>query len=149
MPTMKFAWWISPTTLSISVSGGHSPPYDKAPNMSQQNIIPVKHEGYVHVVPLPVLFAVFAALIVFTVLTVSATRYDLGSWNLIVAMAIATAKASLVVLYFMHLRYDHPFNALIFIAALVFVALFISLALLDTLQYQPDIQSWQQAHPAD
>ena len=115
--------------------------------MPQQNTLPVKHESYVHIVPLPVLWAVFAALIVFTVLTVSASRYDLGSWNLIVAMAIATVKASLVVLFFMHLRYDNPFNALIFIAALVFMALFISLALLDTLQYQPDIQSWQQAHP--
>ena len=115
--------------------------------MPQQNTLPEKHEGFVHVVPLPVLWAVFAALIVFTVLTVSATRYDLGSWNLVLAMAIATVKASLVVLFFMHLRYDNPFNALIFIAALVFVALFISLTLLDTLQYQPDIQNWQQAHP--
>jgi cytochrome c oxidase subunit IV len=115
--------------------------------MSQENIIPAEHESYVHVVPLPVLGGVFAALIVFTVLTVSVTRFDLGSWNLILAMAIATVKASLVVLYFMHLRYDNPFNAIIFIAALVFVALFISLTLLDTMQYQPDIQHWQQTHP--
>jgi cytochrome c oxidase subunit IV len=115
--------------------------------MSQQNIMPAQHESYVHVVPLPVLFAVFAALIVFTILTVSAARYDLGPWNLVLAMAIATVKASLVVLFFMHLRYDNPFNALIFIAALVFMTLFISLTLLDTLQYQPDIRNWQQAHP--
>ena len=117
--------------------------------MSQPTAIPAKHECYVHIMPLPVLGAVFAALIVFTVLTVSATRFDLGSWNLVVAMAIATVKASLVVLYFMHLRYDHPFNAIIFIAALVFVTLFISLTLLDTLQYQPDIQTYQQTHPAE
>ena len=111
--------------------------------MSDPTPLPAKHESYVHIVPLPVLVAVFTTLIVFTFLTVSATRYDLGSWNLILAMAIATVKASLVVLYFMHLRYDNPFNALIFIAALVFVTLFISLTLLDTMQYQPDIQNWK------
>jgi cytochrome c oxidase subunit 4 len=115
--------------------------------MSEHNTLPEKHAGYVHVVPLPVLFAVFATLIVFTVLTVAATWYNLGAWNLIIAMAIATFKASLVVLYFMHLRYDYPFHALIFITALVFVALFISLTLFDTLQYQPDIRLWQQVNP--
>jgi cytochrome c oxidase subunit IV len=98
--------------------------------------------------PLSVLVAVFAALIFFTVITVAATWLDMGPWSLILAMAIATVKASLVVLYFMHLRYDSGFNALIFIAALVFMALFISICLLDTLQYQPDIHAWQQAHPA-
>jgi cytochrome c oxidase subunit 4 len=115
--------------------------------MSQQNTLPAKPESYVHAVPLPVLFAVFAALVVLTVLTVAATWYDLGSWNLVIAMAIATVKASLVVLFFMHLKYDNPFNAIIFIAALVFMTLFISMTLLDTLQYQPDVRSWQQAHP--
>lgn len=115
--------------------------------MSTPDSDPEKHAGYVHIVPLPVLFLVFFILTIFTVLTVAVTRYDLGSWNLIIAMAIATVKASLVVLYFMHLRYDNPFNALIFIAALVFMTLFISITLLDTLQYQPDIRSWQQTHP--
>jgi cytochrome c oxidase subunit 4 len=104
-------------------------------------------ENYGHVVPFPILAGVFAALIVLTFVTVAATWFDLGSWNLILAMAIATVKASLVALFFMHLRYDHPFNALIFVAALLFMALFISLTLNDTLQYQPDIQSWQQAQP--
>jgi cytochrome c oxidase subunit 4 len=106
-------------------------------------------KNYAHVVPLPILFAVFAVLLILTGLTVSATWIDLGSWNLILAMAIATVKASLVVLYFMHLRYDNPFNALIFIAALAFVTLFISLTLLDTLQYQPDIRNWQEANPVN
>ena len=92
-----------------------------------------------------VLLTVFALLMVLTVLTVSATRIDLGDWNLVIAMVIATAKAALVALYFMHLRYDHPFNALVFVAALLFLTLFISLALLDTLEYQPDIESWQES----
>ena len=103
--------------------------------------------GLAHVVSVRVLLTVFALLMVLTVLTVSATRVDLGDWNLVIAMGIATAKAGLVALYFMHLRYDHPFNALVFVAALVFLTLFISLALLDTLEYQPAIESWQESQP--
>jgi cytochrome c oxidase subunit IV len=102
-------------------------------------------ENHAHAVPLPVLAAVFAALIFMTGLTMAATWYDLGSWNLIIALGIATLKAALVVLYFMHLRYDNPFNAIVLITALLFVALFLGLTLLDTFQYQPDIQMWQQS----
>jgi cytochrome c oxidase subunit 4 len=101
-------------------------------------------EPLAHVVPLPVLLAVFAALIVLTVLTVGATRFDLGGWNLGIALGIATVKAALVALYFMHLRYDHPFHAVVFLVALLFLALFLSLTLLDTMQYQPDIERRQE-----
>ncbi len=58
-------------------------------------------------------------------------------------MGIATMKAALVALYFMHLRYDHPFHSLVFVAGLVFLTLFLALTLLDTLQYQPTIETWQ------
>jgi cytochrome c oxidase subunit 4 len=97
-----------------------------------------------HVMPVPVLLGVFVTLISLTVLTVAVTWHDFGSWNLLIALAIATIKASLVALYFMHLRYDHPFNGLVFVVALVFLALFMSLTLLDTEQYQADIASYQQ-----
>ncbi len=106
-----------------------------------------KHEGLAHVVTVPVLLTVFALLMVLTVLTVSATRIDLGGWNLSIAMGIASVKAALVALYFMHLRYDHPFNGLIFVTALLFLSLFLSLILLDTLQYHPAIEQWQQSQP--
>lgn len=93
-----------------------------------------------HVVSARVLVGVWLVLIVLTVATVSATRFDLGtSLNLWVALGIATVKASLVLLYFMHLRYDHPVNAMVFIFALFFVALFIVAALDDTLRYQPSL----------
>ena len=87
---------------------------------------------HVHVMPLKVLFGVFAALLVFTVLTVAVTWVDLGSFNLLIALAVAVVKATLVALYFMHLRYDKPFNALALVSTLVFLALFIGFALLDT-----------------
>ena len=98
-----------------------------------------------HVMPAGVLVAVFAVLIVLTGLTVAAAGVDLGAANLSVALGIATVKATLVALYFMHLRYDSPFNALVFVTALVFLALFLSLTMLDTIEYQPDIQSYETA----
>jgi cytochrome c oxidase subunit 4 len=99
--------------------------------------------NYAHVVPIWVLFAVFAALMVLTFITVAVTWVDLGPWNLWIAMGIATVKATLVALYFMHLRYDNPVNALILIAALGALFLFISLSMLDSTTYQPDIQLYQ------
>jgi cytochrome c oxidase subunit 4 len=100
-----------------------------------------------HVVPVYVLLAVFAALIALTGLTVAAAGLNnLGGWSLAVALGIATVKGTLVALYFMHLRYDHPFNGLLFLVALVFLGLFMGLVLLDTQQYQPDIDAYQQSN---
>ncbi|HID76368.1 MAG TPA: caa(3)-type oxidase subunit IV [Planctomycetaceae bacterium] len=92
-----------------------------------------------HVVSVRVLVTVFVALMGLTALTLLAAQVDLGQANLLAALGIATVKAALVALYFMHLRYDHPFYALVFVTALLFVALFLSLTLLDTIQYQPDM----------
>jgi cytochrome c oxidase subunit IV len=97
----------------------------------------------VHVVPLRVLLTVFAVLLALTFLTVAATWLDFGGWALPIALGIATVKASLVALYFMHLRYDQPFYAVVLLAALLFLAIFLSLTLLDTFQYQPEVENWQ------
>jgi len=97
------------------------------------------HRSVAHVVSVPVLLGVFLALMALTAVTVCATWIDLGAWNLWIAMGIATFKAILVALYFMHLRYDHPFNGLIFVTALLFLFLFVSLTLLDTIRYQPTL----------
>lgn len=102
--------------------------------MEAQNV-----DSFVHVVPFKVLLGVWLALMTLTVLTVAATWVDLGRFNLWLALAIATLKASLVVLYFMHMRYDHPFNAIVFIASLLFVMLFVALALVDTQAYQVEL----------
>lgn len=58
-----------------------------------------------HVVPLGTYVAVFVALMVGTGLTVFASYVDLGVWNTPVALLIAITKGSLVVLFFMHLKY--------------------------------------------
>ncbi len=99
-----------------------------------------EHSGEVgHVVPMGILVGVWLALMVLTYVTVVATKIDLGELNLWLAMLIAVIKASLVVLYFMHLRYDKPLNSLVFVGGLVFVALFLGIALTDSAEYQPDV----------
>src|SRR4051794_37991300 len=108
--------------------------------MTHNEAVQEKHHGIAHVMSPKVLIGVWAALMVFTVLTVSVTTFDFGpKVNLIMAMGIATIKASLVVLFFMHLLYDRRFNLVIFMGSLLFVFLFVSFAMMDSGQYQPDI----------
>lgn len=97
------------------------------------------HATVGHVVPFKVLAAVWGTLLVMTVITVAVAGVDLGRFNLEIALAIAIVKASLVLLYFMHMRYDRPMNAIVFITALLFVVLFVSIALIDTQAYAPDL----------
>ena len=97
-------------------------------------------EGAVgHLVPVRVLAAVWLTLLGMTLLTVAVAGVDLGRLNLGIALAIATTKATLVVLYFMHMRYDRPMHAIVFVSALLFFALFVSIALLDSHAYAPEL----------
>ena len=75
--------------------------------------------------------AILGALLVLTVITVAVSRVDFGSLNVIIAIGIATFNASLVALYFMHLRYDKPMNAIIFVVSLFFLGLFLAGCLTD------------------
>ena len=89
-----------------------------------------------HVMPTWLLLGVFAGLIALTVITVLATRVQLGALNIWVALMIAVIKAGLVALYFMHLRYDAPFHGIVLIIAFLFVAVFIGITLLDVTEYK-------------
>ncbi len=82
---------------------------------------------HAHVASVPFYVGIFCALVFLTILTVRVSYYDFGSFNTVVALLIATAKASLVAAFFMHLRYDNLFNTLAFLAAFVFLAIFILL----------------------
>ena len=96
----------------------------------------VRRSGHVHVVPPKVLLAVYGALLVLTLITVEVTNFELGNWNVWVALLVALVKAAVVALYFMHLRWDSPFNAICLIAALFFVCIFIGIAVLDSREYK-------------
>ncbi|QDV28692.1 hypothetical protein Spb1_05570 [Planctopirus ephydatiae] len=95
--------------------------------------------SYSHIMPLWILFAVFASLIALTALTVALSGVALGTAEIFVSMGIATIKALLVAVYFMHMRHDKPLNVLICTFSLVFVALFIGLLLFDSMEYYPNI----------
>jgi cytochrome c oxidase subunit 4 len=98
-----------------------------------------EHVAVGHVLPLWLLAAVALALIFLTWVTVAVTYVDLGRLNLFVALLIAGVKAFLVALFFMHLRWDRPFNGIVFLGAIVFTVLFISFAMMDSRAYQPEI----------
>jgi len=91
-----------------------------------------------HPVPLWLLFAVFGALLVLTVITVAVASFDFGDLNIWVALGIAVIKVGLVALFFMHLRWDAPFNGVIMICSFLFVALFIGITILDSHEYAPN-----------
>jgi len=63
-----------------------------------------------HVIPFKLYLTVFATLVGLTVITVAASHVDFGAgWaNVVIAMLIASVKAGLVALFFMHLKYENP-----------------------------------------
>jgi cytochrome c oxidase subunit 4 len=69
----------------------------------------------------------------FTCLTIGVAQVHLGEWNFFVAVAIATIKATLVAMFFMHLKDDSRFNVLIFVGALLFMGVFFVYTMNDTL----------------
>lgn len=83
-------------------------------------------ETHDHVVPLGTYIGVFLALLVGTGLTVFASYVDLGIWNTPVALLIAISKASMVALFFMHLKYGSRLQWLWVGAAIFFLALLLS-----------------------
>lgn len=85
-----------------------------------------------HITSLKTLSIVFGALVFLTGFTVFTAQYDLGAFNVPLALAIALTKASLVVLIFMALRWDNKVNAVILAVGCLFVVVFISFILLDT-----------------
>jgi caa(3)-type oxidase subunit IV len=70
-----------------------------------------------HVSPKSVYYSIFGALMVLTVITVAAAFVNLGSLNFPVALAIAIIKATLVVLFFMHVKYSSRLTKLVVLPA--------------------------------
>ena len=85
-----------------------------------------------HIVPVKIYITIFLALLVGTALTVFAAFYDFPwKFNTIVALTIATVKATLVVLYFMHVRYSSRLVWVIVAAALFWMAILFALTFSD------------------
>ena len=88
-----------------------------------------------HIVSRTVYFVIFGALIVLTLVTYAVARIDFGNEavNTIVALAIAVTKATLVILYFMHLRYSPRLTWVVLASGFLWLFIMISLTLCDYL----------------
>src|SRR5882757_1645544 len=95
------------------------------------------HHGLSHVASIKALTATGGTLLFLTLVTVLATKVDFGAnINLALAMAIAVLKATLVILFFMHLKYDRLFHSVVFVGAILAASLFVGFTLMDSNQYQ-------------
>ena len=74
---------------------------------------------------------VLLALLVLTVVTYLVSRVDLGKLNVVIALAIAAPKVSLVALYFMHARYSSRLTRVVIGAGLAWLAILLTLTLTD------------------
>jgi len=85
-----------------------------------------------HVAPTRLYYGIFAALMVLTAVTVWVAFRDLGIMNTYVAMTIAVAKATLVILYFMHVRYGSKLIWIFSLAGFVWLVIFFVLIMATT-----------------
>jgi cytochrome c oxidase subunit 4 len=84
-----------------------------------------------HVVPVRIYLMVFASLLVLTATTVGVAFVDLGVFNNVVALGIAGLKATLVILFFMHVRYSTRLTALVLVSGVLWLGIFVGLTLVD------------------
>lgn len=102
------------------------------------------HEATSNPHPTTVIYlTIFAALMVLLVITIAAAEFDLGRLNFPLAAAIATVKAVLIVLYFMHVRYSPPLTWLMAGAGACWLVILFGLTLTDyfTREQSPQILS--------
>jgi cytochrome c oxidase subunit 4 len=105
------------------------------------------HGSAPHVLSLGLLATVLLILLALTGLTVYTGKRDLHGLDLGIAMIIATVKASLVCLIFMHLKWDRRFNGMIFLFSVLLVGLFLAFTTLDLGQYQANVSAYRAAQP--
>ena len=86
-----------------------------------------------HVTPKPIYYAIFASLMVLTGITVGVAFINLGAFNFPVAISIAIIKATLVVLFFMHMKYSSRLTKLVVGTGLFFLLVLFTLTLTDYL----------------
>jgi len=84
-----------------------------------------------HIATVRVFVTVFLALIVFTGITVLVAKYDFGWLNTPVAMTIAVTKATLVVIYFMGVRFNTPLTKVVVIGGFFWLLILFGLGMMD------------------
>jgi cytochrome c oxidase subunit 4 len=86
-----------------------------------------------HVVPVRVYVTIFALLLALTAVTTSVAFVDLGRLNVVIMLTIAVTKATLVILYFMHVRYSDRLTWIVVASGFVWLLLLIGLTMSDIL----------------
>jgi cytochrome c oxidase subunit IV len=84
-----------------------------------------------HVSSIKLYVGIFLTLMALTAITIVAAYVNLGPWNKVVALGIASTKATLVVLYFMHVKYASRMTKLIVVSGFFFLMVLLSLTMLD------------------
>jgi cytochrome c oxidase subunit 4 len=84
-----------------------------------------------HIVSPKIYLVIFLTLMVGTAVTVWAAFQNFGQFNIVIALAIATFKATLVVLYFMHARYSPKRTQLVIVCSVFWLAILLALTLSD------------------
>jgi cytochrome c oxidase subunit 4 len=84
-----------------------------------------------HIVPLRTYLIILGALITLTLLSIAITQIDLGPWTMVGAMLFAVVKSSLIVYYFMHLKFENKMYAIFGGVVMLTFAAVIILTFLD------------------
>jgi len=91
-----------------------------------------EHTDYVgHVIPARMYYLIWAVLMVLTATTVFAATIELHIFNIVLALLIATIKGTLVVLFFMHLRYSTKLTMVTVVASIFWLFILFSLTMTD------------------
>lgn len=90
----------------------------------------MEHKDH-HIMSIKALSAVLAVLLFLTYVTVAVSRINLGYFNVVVALALASTKSLFVIMFFMHLKYENrTLQAFVFICFLI-LAIFIGMTFFD------------------
>ncbi len=90
-----------------------------------------EHEHTEHIVSPAIYLTIIVTLMILTAATVGAAYVNLGPLNIVVALLIATVKASLVVLFFMHAKYQPKRTQLVIIAGIFWLGLLLFMTMSD------------------
>jgi cytochrome c oxidase subunit 4 len=91
----------------------------------------VDDSHHVHTTTTRLLAGIFFGLVILTILTVAISRIDFGEFNMLIALAIAAVKASMVMTVFMHLKWDTAINNIAFLSSLLFLSLLFLFCIAD------------------
>ena len=86
-----------------------------------------------HILPTRVYYTIFAILLLCTYLTVQAAFLDLGPWNTVAALGIATFKAAIVILFFMHVKYSTRLTWAVVLGSIFWLGILLTLTMTDYL----------------